>query len=80
MHERRVNTEFRRPPTREHCRARGAACTGSLVALGESDAFRRESIKRGRSESLIAVTTQIAPTEVIGDDQEHIGTTSNFGG
>ena len=41
MHERRVNTEFRRPPTREHCRARGVNRMPSAASRSSAGVLNR---------------------------------------
>ena len=61
-------------------RPRRAAHRGGDVGGGEPDALGRELVEPGRPHDGTAVAAEVAPAEVVGDDQDHVGPRRRLGG
>jgi hypothetical protein len=53
--------------------AGGGADGGAGVVVGELDPFAGEAVDVGRLDLFLAVTTEFAVAEVIGEDEDEVG-------
>jgi hypothetical protein len=61
--------------TRENRRARGRA-DGHCVGLSETNSLAREPVKVRRLDQIGAITSEVRPTEIVGEDEDDVGSGS----
>ena len=59
--------------SRHQTGTRGGAHRGAGIALGETEAGRRQGVDVGRGEALLSVAAQVSPAQVIGQDEDYVG-------
>jgi len=64
-----VYAKLCRPAAGQQCAARRRTDRAALVILREERTFARETVEGGRLELPVAVTRQVAPAEVIGENE-----------
>jgi hypothetical protein len=51
----------------------GSADGAARVAIGEADALGSETVEVRRLDDFLAIATEVAVTEIVGEDEEDVG-------